>query len=101
MTNVQEITTAIQQLSREELITFREWFEEFYAEAWDGQLEDDTKAGQLVSLAGDGLANPIDGPGTVPNPRNETKRNLGLLEGKAKVVFADDFKMTDEELVNL
>lgn len=29
------------------------------------------------------------------------KRELGLLEGKMKVVFAPDFKMTEEELVNL
>lgn len=29
------------------------------------------------------------------------KRKLGLLEGKMKVVFADDFKMTEEEFINL
>lgn len=29
------------------------------------------------------------------------KRKLGLLEGKMKVVFAPDFKMTEEEFVNL
>jgi len=29
------------------------------------------------------------------------KRKLGTLEGKMSVVFADDFAMTDEELVNL
>lgn len=38
-------------------------------------------------------------------PINEAKpkgkRRLGLLAGKMKVVFADDFKMTDEELINL
>ncbi len=27
------------------------------------------------------------------------KRNLGILEGKAKVSFKDDFKMSEEELV--
>ena len=31
----------------------------------------------------------------------QKKRKLGLLEGKMKVVFADDFKMTEEEFVNL
>lgn len=30
----------------------------------------------------------------------KTKRKLGLLEGKATVVFHDDFKMTDEEFLN-
>ncbi|MEQ1645682.1 MAG: prevent-host-death protein [Pyrinomonadaceae bacterium] len=29
------------------------------------------------------------------------KRKLGILEGKVKFVFADDFKMTEEELINL
>ncbi|MBV9242267.1 MAG: type II toxin-antitoxin system prevent-host-death family antitoxin [Acidobacteria bacterium] len=29
------------------------------------------------------------------------KRKLGILEGKAKVIFADDFKMTEEEFINL
>lgn len=29
------------------------------------------------------------------------KRKLGLLAGKMKVVFAPDFKMTEEEFVNL
>jgi antitoxin (DNA-binding transcriptional repressor) of toxin-antitoxin stability system len=29
------------------------------------------------------------------------KRKLGLLEGKMKVVFAPDFKMTEEEFINL
>ena len=29
------------------------------------------------------------------------KRKLGILEGKVKYVFADNFKMTDEELINL
>jgi prevent-host-death family protein len=32
--------------------------------------------------------------------RNQ-KRQLGTLEGKITVDFADDFKMTDEELINL
>ncbi len=29
------------------------------------------------------------------------KRKLGLLEGKMKVVFAPDFKMNEEEFINL
>jgi antitoxin (DNA-binding transcriptional repressor) of toxin-antitoxin stability system len=29
------------------------------------------------------------------------KRKLGLLKGKMKAVFAPDFKMTEEEFVNL
>lgn len=29
------------------------------------------------------------------------KRKLGILEGKVKYVFADDFKMTEEEFISL
>lgn len=29
------------------------------------------------------------------------KRKFGILDGKMKIVFADDFKMTEEELINL
>ncbi len=28
-------------------------------------------------------------------------RKLGVLDGKAKIVFADDFEMTTEELISL
>lgn len=55
MTNVQEIESAIQRLTREELSAFRNWFEEFDAEAWDHQLEEDIKAGRLDSLADEAL----------------------------------------------
>lgn len=33
--------------------------------------------------------------------RKARNRKIGILEGRAKVVFADDFKMTEEEFVNL
>jgi antitoxin (DNA-binding transcriptional repressor) of toxin-antitoxin stability system len=36
-----------------------------------------------------------------PRKVKKKKRRLGLLEGKMKVVFADDFKMTEEEFLNL
>ncbi len=37
-----------------------------------------------------------------PKKHKKTKkRKLGILEGKASVIFADDFKMTEEEFINL
>ncbi|MEO8649772.1 MAG: type II toxin-antitoxin system prevent-host-death family antitoxin [Acidobacteriota bacterium] len=33
--------------------------------------------------------------------KSKKKRTLGILEGKMKAVFADNFKMSDEELLNL
>ena len=33
--------------------------------------------------------------------KNKKKRKFGILDGKVKYVFADDFKMTEEELLGL
>ena len=33
--------------------------------------------------------------------KKNQKRKLGTLEGKATVTFADDWKMTEEEFINL
>lgn len=41
---------------------------------------------------------PINGDGSEPEKK---KRKLGILEGKARVIFADDFKMTEEEFIDL
>ena len=35
------------RLSRDELAAFSQWFEEFIADAWDRQIEDDVRAGRL------------------------------------------------------
>lgn len=29
------------------------------------------------------------------------RRKLGILDGKMKIVFADDFKMTEDEFINM
>lgn len=34
-------------------------------------------------------------------PKKKKLRKFGILEGKVKYVFADDFKMSEEELINL
>jgi len=48
---IQEIEQAITELSPKELARFREWFEEFDAQAWDEQFERDVKSGKLDKLA--------------------------------------------------
>ena len=48
---IQEIEQAIADLSPKELARFREWFEEFDAQAWDEQFEQDAKSGKLDKLA--------------------------------------------------
>jgi hypothetical protein len=52
---IQEIETAVSRLSREELSAFRVWFQEFDAEAWDCQFEEDVAAGRLDYLAEEAL----------------------------------------------
>ena len=51
MSTIKEIETAVSKLSTDELATFRGWFAEFDAEAWDKQFEQDVKAGRLDALA--------------------------------------------------
>ena len=52
---IQEVETAVRQLSRQELAAFRDWFVEFDAEAWDRQFEADVKAGRLDAMADEAL----------------------------------------------
>jgi hypothetical protein len=47
---IKEIESAIAQLPSTELAEFAKWFEEFQAQAWDEQLEQDVKAGRLDAL---------------------------------------------------
>jgi hypothetical protein len=51
MSNLQEIETAISQLSTDELTAFRDWFAKFDAEIWDRQFEKDVTSGRLNGLA--------------------------------------------------
>jgi len=55
MNLVSEIEVAVKKLSRDELAAFRDWFQEFDAEAWDKQFETDVRAGCLDALAEEAL----------------------------------------------
>ena len=56
MQAVQELQSAVSQLSAGELARFREWFDEFDAKAWDKQFEEDVKSGKLYQLANQAIA---------------------------------------------
>ena len=56
MQAVQELQSAVSQLSAEELAHFREWFDKFDAEVWDRQFEEDAKSGKLNQLANQAIA---------------------------------------------
>ena len=48
--DVKEIESSIAQLPPTKVAELAEWFEEFHAQLWDKQLEEDVKAGRLDSL---------------------------------------------------
>jgi len=48
--DIKEIESAIAQLPPSELAELAKWFEEFHAQVWDEQLEQDVKAGRLDAL---------------------------------------------------
>ena len=56
MSTVKEIESAVSKLSRDELQSFRSWFQEFDAVAWDKQFAADVRAGKLDALADEALA---------------------------------------------
>ena len=56
MHSVQEIEKAVSQLSKADLINFREWFDKFDQEVWDQQFEEDVVSGKLDSLADQAIA---------------------------------------------
>jgi hypothetical protein len=45
--SVDDLESAISRLSAEDLARFSAWFEEFMADQWDRQIEQDIKAGRL------------------------------------------------------
>ena len=51
MYTIREIELAVSRLSPEQLTSFREWFDEFDAKAWDKQFESDAMSGNLDELA--------------------------------------------------
>ena len=56
MRAIQELQSAVSQLSAEELTRFREWFDKFDAEVWDRRFEEDAKSGKLDQLANQAIA---------------------------------------------
>jgi hypothetical protein len=51
MSNVEQAESQVKSLNELELKAFRDWFMQFDAEAWNRQIEADSKAGALNSLA--------------------------------------------------
>ncbi len=47
---INELEQAVAKLSEKDLSQFRAWFDEYYAQVWDRQIERDVKSGRLDTL---------------------------------------------------
>jgi len=56
MNKVRDIQSAIKNLSKEDKVALREWFERLDAEEWDKQFEEDAKSGKLDDLGNQAIA---------------------------------------------
>ena len=56
MTTVEAIETQVKHLSLPQLKQFRNWFDDWDANAWDEQIEADAQAGKLDALAEEALS---------------------------------------------
>jgi hypothetical protein len=56
MARVEELVDKVQQLSRDELAAFRDWFRKYDSDEWDKEIEEDILAGRLESLADEAIA---------------------------------------------
>ena len=57
MTQVEQIQTAIAQLSRQDIARLRDWFDEPEEQRFDEAIERDAKAGKLDKLAAEARPN--------------------------------------------
>jgi hypothetical protein len=56
MTKVEKLEKEVQNLSPDELATFREWFQKFDSDDWDRQIKEDIESGKLYNIAQEAVA---------------------------------------------
>jgi hypothetical protein len=61
MSRIEKIEEEIRELSAQEIAALREWFIAFDADAWDQQIEADSRSGRLNSLAERALRDHAEG----------------------------------------
>ena len=64
MGKLEKIEQQVQALSADELVSFREWFTAFDAEAWDREFEAHVAAGKLDAIAEKALKAHVSGIST-------------------------------------
>jgi len=72
---------------------------EFKAQLSD--LLEEVQQGETIEVVYGKKRTPVALLVPIDNGKPKEKRKLGIWEGKVKFVFADNFKMTDEELLDL
>jgi prevent-host-death family protein len=66
------------------------------------ELLDEVQQGETIEIVHGKQSKPVARLVPIEEPKGKkTNRKLGILEGKADYVIADDFKMTEEEFINL
>lgn len=65
------------------------------------EVLEDVQNGETIEILYGKKRKPVARIVPINGSKAKGKRKLGLLKGKVKYVFADDFKMTEEELINL
>ena len=56
MTRIEQLEREVENLSRAELVAFRDWFRQYDSDEWDHQIERDVHAGKLDGMARQALA---------------------------------------------
>ena len=72
---------------------------EFKANVSD--LLDEVQHGETIEIVDGKKKKPVARLVPVNGSKTKKKRKLGLLEGKVKYIFADNFKMTEQEFLDL
>lgn len=65
------------------------------------EVLEDVQNGETIEIVYGKKKTPVARIVPIIASKKKGKRKLGILEGKVKYVFADDFKMTEEEFINL
>jgi len=65
------------------------------------EVLEEVQKGETIEIVYGKKKKPVARIVPIKSTKAKKKRKLGLLEGKVEFVFADNFKMTDEEFINL
>ncbi len=65
------------------------------------EILEDVKNGETVEIVYGKKRTPVARIVPITDKPKKKKRKLGILDGKMKIVFADDFKMTEEEFITM